>query len=166
MFWKNLLGTSVKTAAAAVAGSLATSSGVNSDWYEQLEKPGFQPPPAAFPIAWTLLYTDIAVTSAKVLTELQEQGRFGSAEADRAARNYRRALTGNLVLNAGWCWAFFVKRDLPLATVTAAALTASSADLARRAGRAGRGKALALTPYVAWCGFATALSTRIDQLNP
>lgn len=165
MFWRNLLGTSAKTAAAAVAGSVATSSGVNSDWYQKLEKPDFQPPPAAFPIAWTLLYADIAVTSAKVLTELEEQGRSGSAEADRTARDYRRALTGNLALNAGWCWAFFVKRDLPLATVTAAALTASSADLARRAGKTGRGKALALTPYVAWCGFATALSTRLDQLN-
>lgn len=163
MFGKNLLLTSAMTAAAAVAGSVATSSGVNSEWYERLEKPDFQPPPAAFPIAWTLLYTDIAVTSAKVLTELPE--RLGPVEGDPAARGYRRALTANLVLNAGWCWVFFVKRDPALATVTAAALTASAADLVRRAGKVGRGKALALSPYVAWCGFATALSGRIHQLN-
>lgn len=165
MFWKNLLATSAKTVLAAAVGGAATSSGVQSTWYAQLEKPDFQPPPVAFPIAWTLLYADIAVTSASVLTELQDQGRVGSADADRAARHYRAALTVNLVLNAGWCWTFFARRDPALATVTAAALTVSSADLARRAGRAGKPQSLALVPYAAWCGFATALSGRIHQLN-
>lgn len=165
MFWKNLLATSAKTVAAAVAGSVATSSGVRSDWYAQLEKPPFQPPPAAFPVAWTLLYADIALTSAGVLTELGQQERQGVAGAGRAERGYRRALTVNLVLNAGWCWTFFTKRDTSLATVTALALTASSADLVRRAARSRPAHAVALAPYAAWCGFATALSGSIHELN-
>ena len=75
MFWRNLLSTSARTTVAAVAGSAATASGVDSDWYRRLDKPALQPPPAAFPIAWTLLYADIAVTSAAVLTELQQRAR-------------------------------------------------------------------------------------------
>lgn len=165
MFWKNLLMTSGQTVVAAVAGSIATSSGVRSDWYASLEKPDFQPPPEVFPVAWTLLYADIAVTSAAVLTELDTQEERGSAGAGRAARGYRRALALNLVLNAGWCWTFFTKREIALATVTALALTASSADLARRAVRSRPLHAFALAPYAAWCGFATALSGSIHELN-
>lgn len=101
MFWRNLLATSATTVVAAAAGSLATASGVRSDWYEQLHKPDFQPPPEAFPIAWTLLYADIALTSAGVLTELDGRADVGSDQARGAARQYRRALTLNLALNAG-----------------------------------------------------------------
>ncbi|MCV7071791.1 tryptophan-rich sensory protein, partial [Mycobacterium rufum] len=39
-----------------------------SPWYPgRLEKPGFQPPKQAFPIAWNILYTDIAVVSASTI---------------------------------------------------------------------------------------------------
>lgn len=85
MFWRNLLSTSTTTVVAAVAGSLATASGVRTDWYEQLDKPDFQPPPEAFPIAWTLLYDDIALSSAGVLTELDGRTAAGSEPARRAA---------------------------------------------------------------------------------
>ena len=162
MSWKNLLATGMQTAATAVAGSLATASGVDSAWYDDLRKPSFQPPPAVFPVAWTLLYTDIAVSSAGVLGTLQEEG---TDDARRAERGYRRALAVNLVLNAGWSWSFFAKKDTALATVTAAGLAASSADLARRAGRARSAYGIALVPYAGWCTFATVLSARIHQLN-
>ena len=42
MFWRNLLSTSARTTVAAVAGSAATASGVDSDWYRRLDKPAFQ----------------------------------------------------------------------------------------------------------------------------
>ena len=48
----------------------------------------------------------------------------------------------------------------------AALLAASSIDLARRAGRAGRGPGLALVLYAAWCTFATALTAEIARRNP
>ncbi|WP_019347770.1 tryptophan-rich sensory protein, partial [Mycolicibacterium conceptionense] len=49
--------------------------------------------------------------------------------------------------------------------VTAAVLTASSADLTRRAVQAQGAPGAILTPYPLWCAFATALSTRIWMLN-
>ena len=49
------------------------------------------------------------------------------------ARTYTALLAANLVLNARWTWLFFTRRQLGTSAVAAAALTASSADLTRRA---------------------------------
>lgn len=152
----HLVPTALATAASAVAGSIATGRSVDTRWFDQLRKPGFFPPRWAFPAAWTALYTDIAVTCAKALDELDEAER----------RALWRALVVNLGLNSAWCWTFFARRELALATPVAAALTISSADLARRVGRAGRGLGAALAPYPLWCVFATALSLEMSALNP
>ncbi len=150
----------VATVAAVVAttalGSVA-SADVRSSWYLRLRKPAIQPPAVVFPIVWTLLYTDIAVTSAIVLD------RLGPDDPDSAA--YRRALALNLVLNAGWSWVFFKYHRLVPAIAVAAALAASSTDLVRRADRAGRPAAAALAPYAGWCSFATILTTAIWRRN-
>ena len=151
-----------KTAGAAFVtaalGGLA-SRPAQSRWYERLKKPGFQPPRQAFPIVWPILYTDIAVVSASTIDTLNERG-----EAEKA-RAYTRALAANLVLDASWSWVFFNRRQLGASAVVAAALTASSADLARRAAKVNAPAGIALAPYPLWCAFATALSTRIWQLN-
>lgn len=182
MFWTNLLKTSAQTAAAAAAGSAATASGVDSTWYARLRKPAAQPPPTAFPVVWTVLYADLAVTSAAVLTELERRPRPDRHDcreravrrprpqdtpsgAARLRRGYRRALALNLALNAGWGWVFFSRHETAAATATAAALTVSTADLARRAAQARPRLGAALLPYVGWCGFATVLSGRIHRLN-
>ncbi|QZT65165.1 TspO/MBR family protein [Mycolicibacterium austroafricanum] len=154
-----LVKTSGAAFATAAAGGLATRSAVDSKWYRRLRKPGFQPPRAAFPIAWNVLYTDIAAVSASTIDTLNDRG-----ETDRA-RAYTRALALNLALNAGWSWVFFNRRMLGPAAVVAAGLTVSSADLARRAGQVNAPAGAALAAYPLWCVFATALSTRIWQLN-
>ena len=154
--------TLAKTAAAAfVAAALGglASRPAKSGWYEGLKKPDFQPPRQAFPIVWPILYTDIAVVSASTIDTFNDRG-----DAEKA-RAYTRALAVNLVLNASWSWIFFNRRRLGTSAIVAAALTASSADLARRAAAANAGAAAVLVPYPLWCGFATALSTRIWQLN-
>ena len=141
-----------------VLGGLA-SRDVNSGWYARLSKPSFQPPPVAFPVAWTALYADVAVSSATVLDALRDRGRVAEAAA------FQRALAVNLVLNASWTWVFFRAHRLGAAVVTAGALTASCADLVRRAAPASRPAAAALAPYAGWCGFATVLSTAIRRRN-
>lgn len=117
------------------------------------------PPRAAFPVAWTTLYADIAVTSAVAIDRFRATGRHDQA------RGYAAALVVNLLLNAGWSWLFFRYHKLGAAAVGAAALTASSADLVRRTAQAGPRGGPALLPYPMWCGFATILSTHIWRLN-
>ena len=81
------------------------------------------------------------------------------------ARAYTAALAINLLLNGSWTWLFFNRRQLGASAVAAAALTASSADLTRRAIEARSNRGALLTPYPLWCAFATLLSTRIWLLN-
>lgn len=155
---KALIATSLATLAASVVGGMATRRGLE-DWYTTVAKPRYVPPNAVFPVAWTALYADIAVTSAAAITRFREEGRSGDA------RGYVAALGVNLALNAGWSWVFFAKRRPGAAALAAAALTASSADLARRAAVADPKLGVALAPYPLWCGFATVMTTDIWRLN-
>ena len=155
---RTLVTTSAAVAATAVAGSIA-SQDVGGRWYRRLDKPAFQPPGAVFPVVWTALYTDIAVTTATASDRLRERG---DAEGTRALH---RALGVNLVLNASWSWVFFRFHRLGPAVAVAGALAASSADLTRRVARADRRAGTALAPYAAWCTFATVLSAAIWRRN-
>ncbi|UXA16115.1 TspO/MBR family protein [Mycobacterium sp. SMC-4] len=156
------ISTLAKTGAAALAtavvGGLASKDS-QSLWYARLRKPGFQPPRQAFPIVWPILYADIAAVSAATIDTLDERGQNEKAAA------YTRALAANLVLNASWSWLFFNRRWLGTSAVAAGLLAVSSADLARRAAEANPAAGAVLAPYPLWCAFATALSTRIWQLN-
>ena len=155
-------GTLAKAAAAvfatAAVGGLA-SRPAESDWYAKLRKPSFQPPRQAFPIVWPILYADIAAVSASTVDQLED------AHQPEKARGYRNALAVNLVLNGSWSWLFFNRRMLGASAIAAAALTASSVDLTRRAAEVQPSRGVVLAPYPLWCAFATLLSTRIWQLN-
>lgn len=155
---RSMVGTGSAVVGAAVAGGRA-GSGARSAWYAALDKPSFQPPGPVFPVAWTLLYADIAVTSGLTLAALRDRGR----EAE--SRRFAAALAANLVANASWSWVFFRWHRLGPAALTAGLLALSSADLVRRAGRVSPAVAGALAPYPAWCGFATVLSTAIWRRN-
>jgi tryptophan-rich sensory protein len=154
--------TLVKTTGAvlltATVGGLA-SRPAQSEWYENLRKPSFQPPRQAFPIVWPLLYADIAAVSAGTVDKLNDDGRRGESTT------YSMLLALNLILNGGWTWLFFSRRKLGASAVAATALTVSSADLTRRAVRAQGAGAGLLGLYPLWCAFATLLSSRIWWLN-
>ncbi|MBI3215820.1 MAG: tryptophan-rich sensory protein [Mycobacterium sp.] len=152
----SVLGTTLATAGAAAIGSISSRRGVET-WYPTLDKPPYVPPNVVFPVAWTTLYADIAVTSAGAID--------GLADDPDARRRYIAALGANLVLNAGWSWLFFGRHKLGASALVAAALTASSADLARRTAKVKPGAGLALAAYPAWCGFATVMSTDIWRRN-
>ncbi|MDQ0754259.1 TspO/MBR family protein [Arthrobacter sp. B3I4] len=168
--------TAAATAATAAAGGAATDP--NSHWYKALRKPDWQPPAIAFPVVWTALYADLAVTSAVALDSAarpnstttparNEASRAtGYRDGQRRLRAYRGALAANLVLNASWSWFFWRSRRPWLAAAEAAVLAASSADLVRRTYQLNRPAGLSLAPYALWCGFATVLSASIARLNP
>ncbi|BBX06202.1 TspO/MBR family protein [Mycolicibacterium sp. ELW1] len=155
---KSIVATSLATAAAAVTGSIASKAGVET-WYPRIRKPRYVPPNAVFPVAWTTLYADIAVTSAATIDKLRDNGE------DAKARAYIGALGANLVLNAGWSWLFFKSHKLGPSAVAAGALAISSADLARRSAAVDPKLGAALAPYPLWCSFATLMSTDIWRLN-
>jgi len=155
---QTLAATTLAVGAAAGIGSVASRPRVTR-WYSRLRKPGYVPPNGVFPVAWTTLYTNIAITSATAIDRLRATGRH------HEARNYVIALAANLILNAGWSWLFFRYQKLGASAIGAAVLAASSADLARRTVAADPRAGAALAPYPLWCAFATAMSGHIWVLN-
>jgi benzodiazapine receptor len=136
--------------AAATLGGLAADP--DSRWFRDLQKPPWYPPPQAFGIVWTGLYAGIAWAAGEVL-------------ARGPGRSFGRAYAVNLALNAAWTPVFFrAHRPWP-AAAESALLTASTADLVRRAGRVSPGAAAVLAPYAAWTAFATALTVAIARRN-
>ncbi|MFF1383517.1 TspO/MBR family protein [Arthrobacter sp. NPDC058288] len=156
--------TAAATAATAAAGALATDP--DSTWYQRLRKPDWQPPALAFPVVWTALYADLAVSSAVALDSKEATDPVGGQDRRQEIRAFRGALAANLVLNATWSWLFWRARRPWLAAAEAAVLAASSADLVRRTYNLNRSAGVALAPYALWCGFATALSAGVARLNP
>ncbi|MBF9132404.1 tryptophan-rich sensory protein [Plantactinospora sp. S1510] len=150
-----LVKTGLATAVTATAGALATDP--DSDWYRSLDKPAWQPPPAAFPAVWTPLYASIAFAAARAL----------DASTSTAQRSrFRRAYGINLALNAGWNALFFQARRPRLALAELIVLNAANVLLLRRAWQADRLAGAALLPYLAWTGFATGLNAAIAARNP
>jgi translocator protein len=145
--------TSAAVAAAAAAGTIVTDP--STRWYRTLRKPRWQPPGAAFPAVWTPLYALIAVAGTRALNH--------SEAPDRLA--FVRAFGVNLALNAGWTALFFGARNPKAALAEIAVLNVSNVQLLRRATNTDRFAGAALTPYVAWTLFATALNIAIVRLN-
>lgn len=141
----------------AVLGSAATDT--KSWWYRTLRKPAIQPPSWLFPVAWTALYVDMAAVVGQSLADLNEQGR------DAEYEDLKKALAANIALIAGWSLLFFRGHRAGLATLEAAALAASSADLTRRSMAVNQKRGAWLMPYAAWTAFATVLTGTIWYLN-
>ncbi len=118
--------------------------------------PSFYPPPQALGTVWTGLYAGIAWAGGGVLVRADQRQRQGSA----------RAYAVDLALDAAWTPLFFRADRAWLATAEAAALTASTVDLARRAAGVHRPAGAVLAPYAAWTAFATVLSGAIARLDP
>ncbi|MEM7570426.1 MAG: TspO/MBR family protein [Pseudomonadota bacterium] len=126
-------------------------------WFRTLEKPSWQPPDWAFPLVWTLLYSINAVSGWLIW------------EREGASSSGITALTIyglSLLLNASWSAVFFGMKRLDWAKISAFALAVSVAlqmvvfyQLVPLAG-------LILIPYLLWVMVATALSARIQTLNP
>lgn len=150
----SLLKSAAGVGAAAVVGSLATKPG--SDWYRSLDKPRWQPPPAAFGPVWTALYGMIAVAGARALDRLSGDRRV----------YFRRTYATNLALNAAWTVIFFRARRPKLALAEIAALNAANVALLHGAWRADRTAGVLLAPYAAWTAFATAINASIAARNP
>ncbi|MET3810514.1 tryptophan-rich sensory protein [Arthrobacter sp. UYEF3] len=100
--------TAAATAATAAAGGVATDP--DSSWYRRLRKPDWQPPALAFPVVWTALYADLAVSSAVALDSQEAGDAPVRQDGRRQIRAYQGALAANLVLNAGWSWLFWRSR--------------------------------------------------------
>lgn len=145
--------TSALTALAAAVGSKGTDP--QSDWYESLDQPAWQPPPIAFPMVWTPLYGVIAWST----------GRAVEAAPPEDRRRLWALIGTDLVANAGWNWAFFAAKNPPRGMAVILTLDVLNVALTREVAKHDKIAAAALTPYVVWTGFATALNAELWRRN-
>jgi benzodiazapine receptor len=123
-----------------------------AEWYPALRKPPWTPPGWAFGPVWTLLYPMIAVAGWRAWRE-------------QRGRRISLLFLVQLALNAAWPWLFFGERRLDLALADVVLLFVAVAATIVAFWRVHRGAALLLVPYLAWVGFAAALTHALWRLN-
>ena len=139
--------------ATVVLGGIVGATNAPDAWYRELAKPAWNPPDWVFGPVWTTLYAMIGYAGFRVWRR-------------RGARSLLfRLWLAQLALNLAWTPLFFSLRSLPLASVEIAALLASVATFVVLAGARERVSAWLFVPYLAWVGFASALTWTIWSLN-
>jgi tryptophan-rich sensory protein len=136
-------------------GSFVTRPQI-ATWYAALAKPSWTPPPAAFPIVWTILYVLMAVALWRLW--------------DRAAPSPQRskAITWFLIqlaLNAAWSPIFFGAHAIVAALIVIVLLVVAIVMTIAASSRADRPSAWLLAPYLVWVAYATTLNAGIVAMN-
>ncbi len=135
-------------------GGLSTRGAVDG-WYADAEKVAWNPPPAVFGPAWTVLYVLMAVAAWRVW-------RIGGWSHARGALTLYVA---QLCLNAAWTPVFFAGRLPWVALVVIVVLEVLVVATAAAFWRYDRLASWLLGPYAAWVAFAATLNLGIAVLN-
>lgn len=124
-------------------------------WYKSLREPRFKPPDALIPLAWGVIEAALALAGYRLLRA-----------PPSASRSRALALWGwNVGMIGGWNRLFFKRHNLPVSTVAAAGLLATSVAFVRQAEPVDRTASRAGLPLVGWVAFATVLTATIWHLN-
>jgi benzodiazapine receptor len=142
----------VESALLAAGGSAVAAAigGVGArrapEVYRRLDKPSWAPPAAAFGPVWTGLYAAMGVSAFRL--------------ARRSVRAPLCLHAAQLALNAAWPLAFFSARDrrVSLGVIVGLDVLVAAEVVAAREDTVAAGL---LTPYLAWCLFATALNAAV-----
>ncbi|PSQ51490.1 MAG: TspO protein [Bacteroidetes bacterium QH_10_64_37] len=149
------LGAVLLCEAVGLLAGWATQTSV-ATWYPTLTKPSFTPPNWVFAPVWTLLYALMGLSAFLVWRCGLHRVRVQSALT---------AFGVQLVLNAGWSFAFFGARSPALGLVVILFLWGTLAWTLDRFFRIRSAAGWLLAPYLAWVTYALALNVAIWALN-
>lgn len=134
---------------AAIGGSFPVGQ-----WYFDLIKPGWNPPPWVFGPVWSVLYVLMGLAMWKVWT---------SGHHNRTGALLWWLM--QLVLNAGWSWLFFGLHRTGWALLELTVLLAVVILCTRAFATVSRPAALWMVPYILWLMFAWVLNITLWSLN-
>lgn len=140
--------------AAGMVGIPFTERAVGG-WYDQLDKPSFNPPSWVFAPVWTTLYLLMGVAAWLVWRHPESRPRTTALTL----------FAVQLVLNAAWTPIFFGAEAPGWALVEQLLLDAAVIATAVAFTRIDRRAGALLVPYLAWLGFATLLNASIVSAN-
>ena len=152
--WLPLLIAAVSALLVAGVGATMTDT---TGWYEALNKPAWNPPPAAFGLIWTIVFALIALAGVAAW-----RATPNSAAADTLIGLF--SLNG--FLNMTWTVLFFQLRRPDWAMFELVLFWLSIVVLIVVFGRYSRAAAILLAPYLIWVTIAGVLNWQIIQLNP
>jgi len=150
--WIALLGWLLVAFAAGAVGAVASVDAAT--FYGQLIKPRWAPPAGVFGPVWSVLYALMGVAAWLVW---------------RAPGPRRMALAlffAQLAANALWSWLFFAWHRGAFAAAEVLVLLALIVATVVAFWQRRPAAALLLAPYLAWVGFASALTWAVWQRNP
>jgi tryptophan-rich sensory protein len=132
-----LAGFGLDTAGAAWCGARSSRKASRDSWYRDLDKPGFTPPDAVFPVVRTSLYPLIA----------RSEWRIWSAAPSRERYAALRRWISQLVANPQWSKLCFGERRPTLALADVLALAGMIGPYAAGARKVDGAAAYAFIPY-------------------
>lgn len=122
------------------------------DWYQELERAPWNPPNAAFPIVWTILYAMIALA-----------GWLIFSTTDKALKSF---WVIQILLNGAWSWIFFGQQWMEAALFEIVVLVVVVGLLIKRCFSTNQKTAAwLLSPYLLWLLVATSLNAYIVAFN-
>ncbi len=153
--WQHALIAIAAVVATSFLGNMITTPQIPG-WYAGLVKPSFNPPNWAFPVAWTTLFTLIAISGYRIMrTAPDVPGRALAL----------KLFFGQLLLNVGWSAAFFGLKSPLAGLVVIGPFLAGIIWMIVAFRPLDRAASLLMVPYAAWVGFATLLNVAIWWLN-
>lgn len=155
--WLPMLGMTTLPHLGGLYGGYITRKEVKT-WYPTLQKPSWRPPNAAFPVAWTCLYTSMGYGSYLVWKEL------GGFTEDALVPLGLYGL--QLALNWAWTPIFFGAHKLKYALMEIILLTGTVGATMVSWYPISRTATLLMAPYLAWLCLATSLNYCIWRDNP
>lgn len=139
----------------AWTGAQVSPGIASSEWYDQLNKPGWNPPGWLFGPVWTMLYTMMAVAAWRIWTISGFSG----------GRKELSFFGIQLFLNGLWSQLFFNAQNPGLAfaeiLLLLAAISITTFYFFRKDSVAG----WLMVPYILWVAFATVLNGTIWFIN-
>lgn len=140
--------------AAAAVGAVASVQAAS--FYSQLVRPGWAPPAGVFGPVWSALYALMGVAAWLVWREPKEGGHALPLSL----------FVAQLAVNALWSWLFFAWHLGAAAFGDVLLLLALIAATIMAFWRVRPLAGMLLLPYLAWVGFASALTWAVWQRNP
>ena len=126
-------------------------------WYEQLEKPAWKPPDAAFGIIWSTIFT---------LCAFSAWWAWHASSHARQRRTLLALFATNAALNVLWSTVYFQWHRLDWALVELVFLWLSIVALMWHVRGHARASAWMLLPYLVWVSAAGVLNWDTWRLNP
>lgn len=126
------------------------------DWYAELAKPFFAPPPWLFGVAWGIIYPLIAIAALWALY-LRFKGRV--------SKGFIALFFANILLNLSFTPVLITTRNNALISLTVVLVLITLAWLQVMAWKRSKVIFWLLVPYLLWGAFATVLQLSITALN-